>query len=289
MKKNGGWNVRRHPTNGPVYNTMESTDRKTFFALKTAFMCFLAVASAGAVALRLYVISTDKLSTLSAVLTIVIAVCAGVFAFLLRKKAGDGIRTGSPLTAFAYAVAGFMAVTMIVCSFVIKRQPDKNSFIFILSLVFAVLASFYFLLSAASSSFCRKAGPFALFSLSAPLYFAFRALNDYINIGTMPFKNSGVYHLLGVIFTMLFFLLESRRLVSGGGTFLYLLTGGTAFLLLCSYDIPVLVNYVRGIASEGYSAVQSMFSLSVIIYIAVRIVLLPAPDEPAPASGQPEQ
>ena len=68
-----------------------------------------------------------------------------------------------------------------------------------------------------------------------------------------------------------------------------LLTGGTAFLLLCSYDIPVLVNYVRGIASEGYSAVQSLFSLSVIIYIAVRIVLLPSPDEAVPASAQPEQ
>ena len=264
---------------------MNSAAQKTLFRLKTGYLCFLIVAGVAAVGLRLYVISTEKLSILSAVLTAVFLACCGVFAFLFRKKTG-GIKLSTPLVTFSNAIVGLLMVTMLVSYFMMKRTADVNAVISIIMLVFSVLSSFYFLLAAASSSFCKKAGLFALFSMSVPLYFAFRSLNDYINVSTLPLHNSGAYHILGMIFAMLFFMSESKRLTTVGGSGFYMLFGGAAFLLLAAYDVPNLVNYVHGLASSGYEAVQSLFSVSVMVYIAVRIATaLPAAEEADPADS----
>ena len=266
---------------------MNSAAQKNLFRLKTGYLCFLIAAGIATVGLRLYVISTEKMSVLSAVLTAVFLACCAVFSFFFRKKTG-GVKMSTPLVTFSNAVVGLLTVTMIVSYFVLKKEADVNAVISIIMLIFSVLSAFYFLLAAASGSFCRKTGMFALFSMSVPLYFAFRSLNDYINVSTLPLHNSGAYHILGMIFAMLFFMAESKRLTGAGGSFLYMTFGGAAFLLLAAYDIPNLVNYVRGLASGGYGAVQSLFSVGVMAYVAVRIATaLPAEEEPGPAA--PEQ
>lgn len=254
---------------------MDTSVKSNFKTTKTAYLIYLLLSAAVVAGIRIYAVSTGKLSGLSAGITAVLIVGCGVFAFLLKKRAGKSPLHGTPLSVFAYAVVGFLMITMVVSSFIMKRKADSNTVIFILMTLFAVLSSVYCILAAASSRFSRNANLFVLFSLSVPIYFAFRTLNDYINVGTLPFQNSGAYHILGMIVAMLFFLSESKRLTGAGRPFFYLFLGGAAILFLCAYDVPVLVSFVQGLSSGGYEAVQSFLSLMVIVYAFVRIGSFP--------------
>ncbi len=243
--------------------------------LKTAYVCCLAPVAAALAAFRLYVISTGKLSVFFAVITALFAACCGLFAFFLRKSVGDGLRTGSPVVAFSAAAAGLLCATVLVTSFFLPHDPDENTFVSILCMVFAVLSAFYFLLSAASSTFSKRANLAALFSMAVPLYFCLRTLNDFINVGGMPFAHSSAYHLLSMIVAALYFVTETRQIMGAERPFWMLFTGGSAVLLLAVYDIPVCVHFVQGLDVGTYTALQSLFSVMIILYILVRIATCP--------------
>ncbi|MBO4366888.1 MAG: hypothetical protein J5843_04445 [Clostridia bacterium] len=253
-------------------NTSEKLPAKR---LKTAYVCCLVPVAAALAAFRLYVISTGKLSVFFAVITAVFAACCGLYAFFLRKSVGEGLRTGSPVVAFVSASAGLMCATVLVTSFFLEHTPDENAFISILCMVFAVLSAFYFLLSAASSTFLKRVNIAALFSMAVPLYFCLRTLNDFINVGGMPFAHSSAYHLLSMIVASLYFVTETRQIMGAERPFWMLFTGGSAVLLLSVYDIPVLVHFVQGLDVGAYTALQSLFSLTVILYIVIRIATCP--------------
>ena len=256
----------------------QSTGRKNTRALKIAYVCCVAAAAAALSGFRLYVISTGKLSLFFAILTAVLAACCGLFAFFLRKDADEGLKTGSPVIAFASAIVGLLFATVLATSFFLEHEPDANVFISIACMVFAALSAFYFLLSAGSGAFFRNANLAALFSMAVPLYFSLRTLNDFINVGGMPFANSSAYHLVSMIAAALYFVAETRQIIGAERPFWMLFAGGSAVLTLCVYDIPVCVHFIQGMDVGAYTALQSVFSVAVALYILIRIALCPLKD-----------
>ena len=254
--------------------------------LKTAYILAVAVTAVALAGMRLYVISTGKFSTAFAVAAVLLVLGCGVFSFFLGRQTGQGLRHGTPSLAFGNGIVGFLFVTMVVASFIVSHPKSENIVIYIIMTVFAVLSAVYFLLSAASGAFFRKAGLFSVFSLAVPLYFGFQTLNDFINSSFLPFGNSGAYHILSLLFAMLFFLFESRQTTGRGIPFLYLTFGGGAALLLTTYNVPVLVQYLRGLDVNGYEAVKAILAVAVCVYILLRVAS--APGTAPKTDGTPE-
>lgn len=257
-----------------------ASESASFTQKKAAVLCSLIPVCFAMTFFRSYVIDTDKASTAFWIITAVLIAVIAVVSFLFRKEFGDDIRHGTPVTTFAAAITGFLLVTSIVASLAINHEADHNLVISLLTLIFEVLSAFYFILSAASSSFCKKTGLLVTFSLTAVLFFAFRILNDFINTSTMPLANSGGYHILSMISVMLFLLFESKTMIGKGNPFFYLFFGLSSILLLFIYDGAYLMQYIQGVGN-GLSAIYSLLDICVAIYITIRIATFPGKEPKA--------
>ncbi len=242
---------------------------------------------------RVYVLKTGQGGTACAVLTAFACLLLTVLSLFVGKSCSRKLTHGLPSVTFGASVTGFLLLSVLIVSIHSTyfaspelRVTDGNAVISLLLKGFTLLSAVYFLMTAASMKLPQKKALHLLFAIMPVLFYAFLILNEFINNRTMPLAESGGYHMLGMIFTMLYFLCEGKLLIGTGNTVLFLATGQTAFLLCAVYNIPALVQVLQG-GSSQLQLVYSLMTLAVMIYLFTRMASL-RPASKAPVSSEAE-
>lgn len=229
---------------------------------------------------RLHVLETGEGETLSAVLTAIACAALLALSFAARRQYAPALPHGSASVTFGASVTGFLLLTVLVSSIYFayfapigSRITDLNPFISLCVKLFALLSAVYFLSVAASMSLPKKKALHLLLAMMPILFCAFRILNDFIDNSTMPLANSGGYHMLGMIATMLFFLCEGKFIIGNGKVIPLLAVGQIAVLLCAVYNIPLLLTCLRERGSQ-LNAMYALLSFGFIAYIFTRMLSL---------------
>ena len=209
------------------------------------------------------------------------AVCAAlaVLAFCVRKQFGSELAGGSTAVTFASSIVGLLLLACFAVSVYslyfappAERIAVTNTTVVLLADLFSLLAAVYFLLSALIPSLLANQGARLLWAMTPVLYCAFRILSDFIATGTMPLANGGGYHILGMIFAMLFLLCEAKLIANKGKPFAYLACGQIAIVLNAAYNVPLLADFKGATTAE---LLHGVMFLAFALYIAVRLFTLP--------------
>ena len=218
------------------------------------------------------------------------AFCCGagaIIAFLLGRRLAPALPPGLPSVTFSSAVCGFTILTVVIVTVyytyfapVEDRLVNVNPTVSLLVKLFALGCAVYFLLLAAWMPLSEKKAPGLFLSLFPVLFCAFRILGDFIDHSTMPLASHGGYRILAIIATMLFFLQEAKFRTGKGGATWYFIIGHVAVILLSSYNVPLLWEFIRG--ETGLTEIlYAMLSIAFIIYIFTRIYSLELETHPA--------
>lgn len=237
---------------------------------------------------RRYVLESGTGETACAVLTALSCVVLLCLALLFGRKYAPSLPHGLPSVTFGASVTAFLLLTTLAVSVYFahfapleERIVDLNPTISFLVKLFALLSAVYFLLTAASMSLPKKKALHLAFVMAPILYYAFRILNAFIDNSTMPLANSGGYHILSMIATMLFFLLEGKFIIGNAKVGFYLAVGQIAILLNAVYNIPLLLSCISECESQ-INALYALLSVALMIYIATRLFSLREPEPALP-------
>lgn len=244
---------------------------------------------------RLRALETGKGEITCAVLTAIACLALLFLAICLGRKYAPALPHGLPSVTFGASVTAFLLLTTLIASVyfayfapIEDRITDLNSSISFLVKLFSILSAVYFLMTAASMSLPKKKALHLLLAMMPILFCALRILNDFIDNSTMPLADSGGYHILGMIATMLFFLCEAKFIIGNAKVVVYLAVGQIAVLLCAVYNIPLLLSCIRECASPT-EALYALLSVGMIIYMVTRLLSLraPEPKEEAPVEEPP--
>lgn len=259
--------------------------------IKLLSLCALLLLTVALTAFRMYVLYTGEGETAFAVCTFVTCLLLLGVSLAIGKRFSPELPQGLPSVTFGASVTGFLLLTVTVASVYFTffapaedRAEELNPSVAMLVILFALLSAVYFLLLAGYLPLTEKKALYLLLAMAPVLFTALRILHDFIETSTMPLANSGGYHILSMIATMLFFLREAKFLTGVGKTWVFLAVGQIAVLLLAVYNIPLLTSYLAG-SGEHTDALYSLMSLGVIGYMLTRLFSLRArcADEVSPA------
>lgn len=267
---------------------MVSTTR-TASAVK--FKCFYLVSLVTAAILltilRVFLFEVGRSSSLLIpVLTAVALAAFGVAAFRFRERLEMKLSQSSLSSAFTSSAIGFLFLAVLLASLYFSVTQDEqfyygdiNPIVSMLVKVFAVFSGVYFLMNAAWAKMQEHFGAHLFFSFAPVLFFACRVLNEFINNSKDPLNGSRGYMLFSLIFSMLFFLQESKGMAYRCSVFLHLLFGAGAVLFGAEYDATNLILYLNG-ESTPMSAIYSLLSVALCIHMIIRMASLPASFSP---------
>lgn len=208
-----------------------------------------------------------------AVISIILMLLFGVFAFTLGKKKSvdvddsyGSVPTGALILAFSLIFAAFFFTMNIFTS-----DTVSSSVVEIIAFVFTLLSMVKFIYNGLLYKF-KLSLAFQSFLAMMPIFLTvFRLLGDFISKSAAPFASSGGYHIIGLVAVMLFFLLEGRSYVSPTMAFLYCFFGYTAVFFLVVYAVPDLILHCFGTFRFDYHTAYSVVDIATATYIATRL------------------
>ena len=213
-----------------------------------------------------------------------IAVLAAVLfglAFFQRRKAVYYAAT-HPTTVFGSSIVGFALLGAGAYYFVSDLiEAESVRWLALGVFVFSILSAIYFLMEAGNFSSRKIGRAMPLFALAPILLTGFRLLGDFLRHSSMPMASSGAYHILGLASLLLFFLAEGKVAVGTGNAFVYTLFGYLSILFSLVYALPNLVIHAYGPLPFDYLALYSAVDLTMVLYVVVRLAVLPCRAVPA--------
>lgn len=134
----------------------------------------------------------------------------------------------------------------------------------IMCVVFAVISAFAIILSRLRSFSAEINSVLALAPL---LWTVLRLINDFMKSNTSPLSASGAYHILSLVFLVLYFMCRGKAFLSKGSGALYLLFGYCAVFFLSVYALPNLVMHCLGFFVFDYEASLSAVDIVIAAYV----------------------
>lgn len=189
----------------------------------------------------------------------------------------------SVLTTFASVLLGMMLLTQVIYYlYVFVFEQKALNFRFIAVLALSVVSAVYFLIISSRRAKARMRRIIPVLSIAPVLLTAVRLLNDFMERSLTVTASSYVYHLLGLVILMLFWCCEGRTTVGCSRKRLYVFLGLTAIMLLLVYCIPALYLSLFWPIKFTDVTVFCMADIVTVLYIACRMVMLPAPNGEEP-------
>ncbi|MBE6539706.1 MAG: hypothetical protein E7674_03095 [Ruminococcaceae bacterium] len=186
----------------------------------------------------------------------------------------------SVLTTFASALLGMMLLTLViyyVYTFVFEKRVFNPWLLAVI--ILSVISAFYFLFISSRRAKARMPRVIPVLSVAPILLTAVRLLNDFMERSLTVNASSYVYHLLGLVLLMLFWCCEGRTTVGYRRKRMYVFLGLITIMLLLVYCIPALYLSLFWPIKFTDVTVFCMADLVAVLYIACRLVMLPAPEE----------
>ncbi len=141
---------------------------------------------------------------------------------------------------------------------------DSETTLDILAVVFAVISAVAIITSRLYRFSAEINSVFAL----APLFWTvLRLINDFMKTNTSPLSASGAYHILSLIFLVMYFMCRGKAFLSKGSAALYLVFGYCAVFFLSVYALPNLVMHCLGFFVFDYEASLSAVDMVIAAYV----------------------
>lgn len=208
-----------------------------------------------------------------AVFTVILTVLIIFASIMLCKKSRlqlspeQGMVPAASLI-LAFALIGSALFYTIAFAF---KSMEFTVFEFLVFL-FCVFSAINFIFSGLRFN-ANKENPARLSTLAlVPLALSvFRLVSDFIASSAAPLASSGVYHLVGLIAVLLFFLFEGKSYVLPVSAAAYTCFGYISIYFLLIYSFPNLVMHCFGVFAFDYAATFSVIDLGLVVYISARL------------------
>ncbi len=239
----------------------------------------------------LYYLEGTNAPLVFALFCIVLGILFFAGAVFFAGKIKNNPEKDSVLTTFASALLGMMLLTQViyyVYTFVFEQKVFNLWYLAVITL--SVISALYFLFISSRRAKARMPRIIPVLSVAPILLTAVRLLNDFMERSLTVNASSYVYHLLGLVFLMLFWCCEGRTTVGYRRKRIYVFLGLTTIMLLLVYCVPALYLSLFWPIKFTNVTVFCMADLVAVLYIACRLVMLPAPEdketEPVPAQEE---
>ena len=224
------------------------------------------------------------------VATVLLLAVFAFSAFSLSKKTAVVVDDGSCAVSVGALILGFVLVGAAITYFwtgssestavagpmagMINPQQQKFAWIETAVIVFCILSAAVFVFRGLYNNQKKSLGNqiSAVLALVPIFLTAFRLLNDFINSSAAPLASSGAYHMLGLVFSLLFFLSEGKSYSAQTSCVVFDVYGFFSIWFLLVYSIPNLVLRCFGSFSFNMDAAMSAVDLAVAVYIVTRLM-----------------
>ncbi|MBO7737250.1 MAG: hypothetical protein J6S77_00940 [Clostridia bacterium] len=238
----------------------------------------------------LYYLEGTNAPLVFAVFCIVLGALFFAGSLIFAGKLKNNPEKDSALTIFASALLGMMLLTQVIY-YVYELVFEKKTINlwFGAVLVLSVVSALYFLSISSRRAKARLTRVLPVLSVAPVLLTAVRLLNDFMERSLTVTASSYVYHLLGLVFLMLFWCCEGRTTVGCRRKKLYVFLGLITIMLLLVYCVPALYLSLFWPIKFTNVTIFCMADIVAVLYIACRLVMLPASEEePKPVPAEEE-
>lgn len=154
-----------------------------------------------------------------------------------------------------------------------QNASDGISSIEVLTAFFASASAVKFFVQGISNTKKIKHNPVVYASaMLLPIFFSsFHLLNAFISNSAAPFASSGAYHIVALVATLMFFLLEGKSCVTETRSFLFDFFGYAAVYLLLVYSVPHAIVHCIGVLTFDVESAMALVDVTLAIYIVTRL------------------
>ncbi len=138
----------------------------------------------------------------------------------------------------------------------------------LLMILLAVACGVVFLINGVRISSTKA---LSLFTLAPLVFSAVRIIEEFLRAGSSPRASSGVYHIMGLVAVLLYFLCEGKAFSGMGSAAFYYFYGYCSILLLLIYSVPNVILPCFGPFEFDYYTFLSVVDIALAIYIASRM------------------
>lgn len=111
----------------------------------------------------------------------------------------------------------------------------------------------------------------ALLVLAPLIWTVVRIINDFMKTNAAPLNSSGAYHILSLIFLVMYFLCEGKAYISKGSAAMYYIFGYLAVIMLSVYALPNVIMHCLGFFAFDYQASLSAMDMVICAYVISRM------------------
>ena len=219
-----------------------------------------------------YLPKSLEVTAFSVISAIVVGICiylALVYGFKKTVKL-DRSFSSVPAGSLVLAFSLIFAVATVINN-LLQQEEKLISTLELIVLALALATAVKFLWS--GIFYDRKVERASLHPIAAllPIFLSiFRILSDFVRASAAPNASSGVYHLLGLVVVLLYFLSEGASYVKKVSGILFYALGYISVFLLSIYALPNLILHCF-VFSFTPEASFSVVDIGIAIYVASRI------------------